>query len=152
MRSPFRLLRAAVRITAASPRTAWLIVRMLGWKVALAALKRTVPLARLVRLVEPSLAPTRDERERARVEFAIRRLGRVLARGDCLERSLVAYRYLARAGAPPRLSIGFDRDDGRVEGHAWVTVDGRPVAESEESLRRYVEVASFAPGASAGSP
>jgi hypothetical protein len=49
---------------------------------------------------------------------------------NCLERSLVAYRFLGRAGASPQLVIGVARDERGVRGHAWVTVDGRPIGES----------------------
>jgi len=149
-RSP-NLLRAAVRLTLASPRTAWLMARMLIWKAALLLLKHVVALPKLVRLVERQRARALDPHERRRVEYAVRRLGRVLGGGDCLERSLVTYRFLLRAGVRPRLVIGFDRDNGRVEGHAWVTVDDEPVAESREALARYVEVAAF-PAAAASSP
>ncbi len=145
MISAARLLRAAVRITLASPRTAWLIVRMLAWKAALSLLKHAVALTTLVRLVEQEPPSSVNVRERARVEYAVKRLGRVLGGGDCLERSLVTYRFLSRAGVRPRLLIGFDREDGRVAGHAWVTVDGEPIIESRESLARYVEVAAFSP-------
>jgi hypothetical protein len=147
MRSSLLLLRAAVRMTVASPRTAWLMVQMLAWKAALSLLKHIVGLPKLVGFVEPQPPPALDRRERGRVEYAVRRLGRVLGGGDCLERSLVTYRFLVRAGARPRLIIGFDRENGRVAGHAWVTVDDEPVVESREALARYVAVAAFSPPA-----
>ena len=140
------MLRAAVRISLASPRTGWLLTRMVAWKVTLALVKHALPLSTLVRLVDPGPRKRAiDAEECARVEWAVRRLGRVLAGGDCLERSLVSYRFLARAGASPVLRIGLDRDAVRTEGHAWVTVDDRPVAETAASLAPYVEVAAFTP-------
>jgi hypothetical protein len=44
--------------------------------------------------------------------------------GDCVQKSLLLYRELSGAGADPVLAVGFRRMDGRVEGHAWILVDG----------------------------
>ena len=49
--------------------------------------------------------------------------------GICLERSLLAYRFLSGAGADPRLLIGIRVGGGSVIGHAWVVVDGEPLFE-----------------------
>jgi hypothetical protein len=48
---------------------------------------------------------------------------------DCLQRSLLLYRLLSRSGAAPKLMIGFRQTEGKVLGHAWVTVDGQPIME-----------------------
>jgi hypothetical protein len=56
----------------------------------------------------------------------------------CLRQSLSLYYVLARLGLPVSLSIGVLKDDGTLQGHAWVTVDGVPVAEGrppEEAFR-----------------
>ena len=47
----------------------------------------------------------------------------------CLVRSLVAYRYLARAGVQPELHVGFERSVGGLRGNAWVMVNGAPVTD-----------------------
>src|SRR5829696_3336166 len=142
------MLRAAVRISIASPRTGWMLTRMVAWKVALSVLKHALPLRTLMGVAEPRrLGASLHADERQRIESGVRRLGRVLGGRDCLERSLVAYRFLARAGARPMLHIGFGRDDQALDGHAWVTVDGLPVAETEDAVSRYVEVLTFSPRA-----
>jgi hypothetical protein len=56
------------------------------------------------------------------------------ARDNCLERGLVAYRYLARAGASPELVIGVAKSAQGVHGHVWVTIDGRAVHDSPATL------------------
>jgi len=113
---------------------------MFVWKLAFMVLKHVVALRTLVRLAEPRRRQTSlDEATRERVEFLATRLSRT---DDCLERSLVAYRFLSRAGGEPTLFIGFERDAPR-EGHAWVEVDSRPVAEPAEALERFVSVATF---------
>ena len=62
---------------------------------------------------------------------------------DCLHRSLLLYRVLSRAGADPRLVIGFQRMNGRILGHAWVIVDGHAVIEPEVDLLRFSPVLGF---------
>jgi hypothetical protein len=39
------------------------------------------------------------------------------------------------------IHYGFRRTDGALEGHAWVTVDGVAVGESEGALDGYTEAA-----------
>ena len=125
-----------------------MLTRMVAWKIALSVLKHALPLRTLMGVAEPRrLGASLHADERQRIESGVRRLGRVLGGRDCLERSLVAYRFLARSGARPMLHIGFGRDDQALDGHAWVTVDGLPVAETEDAVSRYVEVLTFSPRA-----
>ena len=56
------------------------------------------------------------------------------SRSDCLRHRLLLYRVLSHVGAEPTLVIGFQRTNGRVRGHAWVTVDGRSIVEPETEL------------------
>ena len=51
--------------------------------------------------------------------------------GNCLERSLIGYRYLSAAGATPSLVLGICHDDGQLRGHVWLCLGSRPLAESE---------------------
>lgn len=62
---------------------------------------------------------------------------------DCLQRSLLLYRELSRAGADPALVVGFARTDGRVRGHAWVVADGSLVAETTREAAPFVPAFSF---------
>jgi hypothetical protein len=65
--------------------------------------------------------------------------------GNCLERSLVLYRYLARANADPELVIGMAKPDDYL-GHVWVVVNEQPLLETSESLGLYTEVVRFGRG------
>ncbi len=47
---------------------------------------------------------------------------------SCLTRSLVLARVLRHGGHDARLVFGARSDNGRREGHCWVTVQGRTVA------------------------
>lgn len=146
MRRAWRALRTCVT----SPSDAWLLARMAAWAPALPVLKRALPLPRLVALMA---ARPRSRARDADLERRIARMARLLYRGrpatfrdNCLERSLVAYRYLGRAGAAPELRVGFRREEKGVRGHVWVLLDGRPVHEAPEELDGYGEVTAFGPG------
>lgn len=130
-----RATRACVR----SPADAWLAARMAAWALCLPVLKRVVPLPRLVRMMAAPTAAaatarpgTRDAERERRIVAISRLVYAPLVRADigCLQRSLLAYRFLGAAGARPSLVVGMRRADGEVHGHAWVTVDGEPAGES----------------------
>lgn len=62
------------------------------------------------------------------------RLPGLRARDTCYLRSLVLFRFLDPAGGDLRLHLGVDepRSPGeRLHGHAWVSLDGRPVNPPE---------------------
>jgi Transglutaminase-like superfamily len=109
---------------------------------ALPFLKRTFPLPRLVRLMW--LSPRIPGRDPGREERTIRIVARLsrASGGNCLARSLVLYRYLSRVDADPRLVVGMAKPDEFL-GHVWVTVDGRQLLETSETLRGYEEVTTF---------
>jgi hypothetical protein len=96
--------------------------------------------------------PRRTERDPA-LERRIARVARLIYRGrrgtfpnNCLERSLVTYRYLGRAGADPELVVAVRRGAEGVDGHVWVTVGGMSVHEEPAELEPYVPVLRFAGG------
>jgi hypothetical protein len=129
----------------ASPADTLLAVRTVGWMSALPLLKRMLPLPRLVRLMwRPARVSERDVERELRTAHLVRGLCRTSG-GNCLERSLILYRYLARANADPRLVVGMGKP-GEFLGHVWVTVDGRPLLESQEAVGEYSEIVSFGTG------
>jgi hypothetical protein len=126
----------------ARPTDSLLAVRTLGWICVLPVLKRLVGLPRLVGLmwVGPSAAGRDREREKRAIQV-VARLSRASG-GNCLERSLILYRYLSRAGADPCLVVGMTRSD-RYRGHVWVTIDGQALLETSATLSAYAEVTAF---------
>jgi hypothetical protein len=134
-----RVLRRSIR----SPGDAWLACRMAVWRLTLPLLKWVVPLPRLARLMWSASAqrkrdPAREEQIATLAEaISGRRGGRRL--DNCLERSLVAYRFLSQAGAEPRLVVGVSRDEP-VRGHVWVMLDGQPL---RDSVDEFEEVTAF---------
>jgi hypothetical protein len=120
---------------------AWMVLPYL----LLGILKQFVPLRRLARWAWCPSAGTRDRELEHRLATRVLRLSQLLALPDrdCLQRSLLLYRVLSRAGADPTLVAGFHRVNGRIIGHAWVVVDGRPVIESEGELLRFSPALGF---------
>lgn len=128
----------------ARPTLAW-IVEMALWSVALPVFRRILPVQRLAALMwdEPA-TPGSPALQRATAELAAKltRL-RLRGRANCLERSLLAFRFLARAGAEPSLVLGAATRDGEISGHAWVVVDGSPVLESPAALDQFLPLVEF---------
>jgi hypothetical protein len=117
---------------------------MMLWSLLLPALKRMIPLRRLVAL----LAGTGRGRAEAswprivRWSAALTKL-RPRSRSNCLDRSLLAYRFLTRAGAEPHLVLAVTQAAEGVAGHAWVTVSGEPIHEPAASVTRFTQILEF---------
>lgn len=124
-------------------RAVLLAVRMLPWAVAVPVLKRRRPIRELVALLDARRERPWDPAREAVVRQASWWASRVQLRrfpDNCLERSLVAYRYLGLAGADPRMVLGIGGTRQEVTGHAWVTLDGRAVHDPPEAIERYRQI------------
>ena len=129
---------------------------MLGWRLVLPLLRRALPLRSLVRLLWPRRrsSPRRPDREAlvAATLFQLYRGEHDRADDNCLERCLLAYRFLAQAGAEPQLECGVRRDGAELIGHAWIVVDGCPLADSDEDIAAFTPIATFGPQGAIISP
>ena len=123
--------------------TASLVICMGAWSLVLPALKHLVPLPRLVRLMARDARGVRSSETERLIERVAGRIYRQRRPGTCLERSLLAFRYLSGTNADPRLVIGVRRNDRSVIGHAWVLVDGSPLYEPVEALDSFAPVVAF---------
>ena len=145
-----RVGRVAAHFT--SPGDVLLAARVLGWALVLPALKHLVPVKSLAAVMHQRPATTHRNlaREQRIVTFARwgARLVRWKSGGNCLERGLLAYRYLCAAGAEPVLVVGLGQSENGMLGHAWVLVDGRPAGESQSAVDVYTPVFAFAPDGS----
>ncbi len=158
--APDRVDRIRAQFTSAAD--VWLAVRVFGWALVLPLIKVVVPVKSLARFMSGTRvtrrsrdpltalpgAPVRDPRTEDRIVTFARWAARVVrprSGGNCLERGLIAYRYLGAAGANPTLVVGLKRGDtGQVLGHAWVLLDGTPAGESESSVGSYTPMLAFA--------
>jgi hypothetical protein len=141
MRWAFYIPLASDRRITRRLKTGFIMAHLLIIYIVLALLKHLVPLTWLVRRVwRPPVGP-RDCEVEWRLTSIVLRLARLtgLPDRDCLQRSLLLYRVLSHVGAEPTLVIGFQRTNGQIRGHAWVTVDGRAIVEPE------AELVSFSP-------
>jgi hypothetical protein len=125
----------------------WLTLRMLCWRLLLPVLKWMLPLPRLVEIVSTSSESTTCGPQRAKQIVVLTRAlygpqGAAWV-DNCLERSLVAYRFLCLQGAEPELVVGVSKVGGQVTGHVWVTLDGEPQAEDLEALESFFPVVAF---------
>ena len=144
LRRRLALLRGCISTRA----DAWLATRMVGWKLVLPVLKFVLPLSTLARLMwtESRHRPSADrEAQIATLATGLYGPRSVRALSNCLERSLVAYRFLSEAGSDPLLVVGVGSADGDVKGHAWVTLRGEPVDEPPGSLDDFTPVVVFGP-------
>jgi hypothetical protein len=128
------------------PADVWLGIRMVAWSAALPALKHLLPLQLLTRLMwaKPRAAARPDHEPK--ITFLAQRIYRArpfLRRDNCLERSLLAYRFLAREGMEPRLVLGARKSEGQVLAHAWVTIAGRPLMDGHEALGQFTSLTEF---------
>lgn len=118
-----------------------------AWAALLRPLKHVVAFEALVRLVHT------ERRHDARDPVFERALERYLmsrsrfprrAPGNCLERSLGAYRLLCEASANPSVVVGLRHGPGAsLRGHVWVVVDGRALAEQPDEVATYTPVVTF---------
>ena len=125
-------------------------MKMLSWRLVLPVLKWALPLPRLVRMMWWSgqrHAPSDEQNERiATLARALSGPADIRVLDNCLERSLLLYRYLSEAGANPELVVGFAPGSGAVRGHAWVTLDGQAVYGQEEGLDEFEAAVRFGYG------
>lgn len=116
------------------------------WAAALRILKHIVPLTTLVRMVRtrPRSGGAREETIaalKAYLESAERFPFR--APGNCLERSLGAYRILCEANARPELVVGVRKSERGVEGHVWLSVGGAAWGERAADVTSFTRIVSF---------
>jgi hypothetical protein len=128
--------------------TAWHLTRLGPIYLAYGAFKRLVPIRTLARWSwRPARGTSRNLDAEQRLVSSVLRLSRASGSDrDCLQRSLVLYRELSRAGADPTLVVGFRRTDRGLEGHAWVETDGVPVAEPTVREQGFETTCAFGRG------
>ena len=65
-------------------------------------------------------------------------LGRVFRTSKpCLRRTLVMYRWCCHYGIKANVVIGVCKDGTAINGHSWLLINGTPLKEDMEVLRKY---------------
>lgn len=121
------------------------VARLLPAYLLLGILKHLMPLRWLARWTWCDQKGLRDRETERRLVLSVLRLSKMmrLSDRDCLQRSLLLYRELSRAGADPTLVVGFHELDGKILGHTWVLVEGRATIELEADLLRFTPALFF---------
>ncbi|HYN80742.1 MAG TPA: lasso peptide biosynthesis B2 protein [Gemmatimonadaceae bacterium] len=138
----------ALRSCIHSPADAWLAARMAAWATVLPALKHALPLPRLVGLMRATpRRPLRQPDLEQRIVALAWWLHAPLALVDrgCMQRSLLAYRFLGAAGAQPHLAVGVRKEGAAVKAHAWVSIDGAPAGDSQHEIAEFAPMLIFGP-------
>jgi len=118
--------------------------RLFPMYLLLGLVKHLVPLRSLVQWAWCPPADPRDSAGQQRLVAVVARLSQLVGMDrDCLQRSLLLYRVLSRAGADPTLVVGVQRVNSRIRGHAWVVVNGCALLESEADLVQFSPILLF---------
>lgn len=56
---------------------------------------------------------------------------------SCLRQSLVVRTWLRRKGLDARMLIGVKKSSGKLDAHAWVELDGEPLAQGDSGHVRF---------------
>ncbi|BFU96163.1 MAG: conserved protein of unknown function [Nitrospira sp.] len=64
-------------------------------------------------------------------------------KGNCFPRALAGYWFARRSGYPVRFHCGVRKEGSRLDGHAWLTLDGEPFHETSRQWREYVVTFSY---------
>ena len=137
LRKPIRLLFVAGRKCVSQPGEAFLLCRMAWWVGFLSAAAKWCSLPRALELVSG-----RESRELETQDVELpNRLARsidLLLSADilfckpiCWKRAAVLRRYLSRNGIATKIQFGVRNEEiGKVDGHAWLELDGKPFLET----------------------
>jgi len=74
---------------------------------------------------------------------ALIRRFRTNPKGDCLIRSLVLFYFARRNGLPVHFHCGVFQVGKALDGHAWLSLEGKPFFEKEDPYTRYTVTYSF---------
>ena len=104
----------------------WLIITLLT------PLTRLFKLPRLLQLLSPArVTPGRWPTDKV-VSFTdtILEQERFIYRRNCFKRSLSLYYFLSRLGLPVQINLGVRKEEGKLKGHGWLTLQGKPYLEA----------------------
>ena len=140
---PARIGAAAARIGRTMLADPMLMAELAFWRMSLPVLKHVVSVRTLARTMWCE-SGNGNATAAAHVRDVVTASGRLFVSTNCLERSLVLYRLLSRAGAGPRLVMGAEHRGQAVAGHVWVEIDGVPLGEPDAV--RYFPIVAFDAG------
>ena len=134
----------------------WLLTRVATLLLAFRLFLLRVPLPTTLRWLTPVRVPaTADAGMMAKAtQYADALLWRLAfpLRGPCLPRSLTLYYFARRYGFPVQFHCGVCRTNGTLQGHAWLSLSGRPFLEANNPADNYAVTFSFPDYPSSSAP
>lgn len=125
----------------------WLLTRVTALLLAFRLFLLRVALPTTLRWLTPARAPaTADPGMMTKAtQYADALLWRLAfpLRGPCLPRSLTLYYFARRYGLPVQFHCGVCRTNGALQGHAWLSLAGRPFLEANNPANNYAVTFSF---------
>lgn len=130
----------------------WMMTQVCGLLLVLRLALPCIKLPRLFTWLTPS-GPRRGGTPQA-LAYTVRCTDTLLRfvfpwRGKCLPRTLTLYYFATRNGCPVQAHCGIQRQGDKLQGHAWLSLHGRPFFESGDPVQHYAIILSFpraAPG------
>lgn len=111
----------------------FLLIRVIGVMAYLAVLLSVAPLRRILDWLTPRrhrlIMDMRSFRRAARYTDALVRRLPAWAGSPCLLRSLTLYYFATRCSLGVKIHCGVRRAGSALEGHAWLSLDGKPFYE-----------------------
>ncbi len=128
-------------------RDVWWIAQVLAVIAVFPVLKRFFSLPALVRLFDARPVATGVPRESAdRLLLIVRGLLRRTVRRDyCLPRSLILFHHFRKWNYPVQIHVGVQKKDGKLTGHAWLSLDGTSFEERAEPDRTFTRFFIYPP-------
>lgn len=129
-----------------------LIIRMLSVLVAFELLRHVRSLPELIRVLEPDTIDGGDApRIDRQVQICDAILRRLYGKDYCLRRSVILFHVLRRDDNPVRFVMGVViRDNDSLIGHAWLEMNGEPLAEVVDPRNAYAVTYSYPAKPSSG--
>jgi hypothetical protein len=125
----------------------WLLVRVIGLLTALRLLLPCVKMKTLLRWLSPSQIPLIAESHT--LDKTVRYTDALLwpipfpLQGKCLHRALTLYFFATRCGFPVHFHCGVRRVGKMLQGHSWLSLNGRPFLEEGKPDHIYAVILSF---------
>ena len=130
-----------------SPADVWLCMRMMLWAIVLPLLKILIPVKSLARFMWMSpRTPVKNVEQEQKIAIIVRWIYLLVlsSKKNCVERSLLLYRFLSRTNSDPTLVTGLRQlEDGTWKGHAWILVNGVPFGETESNVEDFKTLVIF---------
>ncbi|MBI5376394.1 MAG: lasso peptide biosynthesis B2 protein [Candidatus Schekmanbacteria bacterium] len=105
--------------------------------LALPLLLKSLSLPRLLKLLTPRKKKKMDDRviERIlKITDSILGIRFFVFTPSCLRKSLLLYHLLNRYGMKVKIHFAVKKDDGKLDGHSWLTKNGKRVYDYLESV------------------